>query len=272
MKVAVLQMNSGPDRQANLDQAADLLARAAQAGAGMAVLPEHFSHMQSEGILPARPEPLRGPLLEWLSQRAAEHGLWLVGGSFNQRVAGHRRIYNTCPVVDPQSNLAAHYQKAHLFDLDMPGHQTLLESNFVLPGRRLVALDTPAGRLGLSICYDLRFPELYRRLRLKGAEVLACPSAFTKVTGQAHWEILVRARAVENACFVLAAAQWGAHGRGRESFGQAMIVNPWGEIVAQCPDGVGLAVAEVDPQRVADSRARLDSTAHARFLPAAWRR
>lgn len=272
MKVAVLQMNSGADRQANLAQAADLLAQAAAAGAEMAVLPEHFSHMQSEGILPARPEPLRGRLFAWLADQTRRHGLWLVGGSFNQRVAGHRRIYNTCPVLDPAGEMTAYYQKAHLFDLDMPGHQTLQESAFVLPGRRLVTVDTPAGKLGLSICYDLRFAELYRRLRLKGAEVLTCPSAFTKVTGQAHWDILVRARAVENACFVLAAAQWGSHGQGRESFGHAMIVNPWGEIVAQCPEGVGWAMAEVDPDQVADWRSRLDSTAHARFLPAAWRR
>lgn len=264
-------MNSTGDRAANLEQAKGLLTRAAASGASLAVLPEHFSHMQSEGKLPARPQPLRGELFEWLAGQARTHNLWLIGGSYNRRVKGRRRIYNTCLIIDPAGRLAAHYDKIHLFDLDMPGHKTLTESAFVLPGRRVVTVDTPLGCLGLSICYDLRFGELYRRLRLKGAEFIVAPSAFTKVTGQSHWELLVRSRAVENACFVLAAAQWGVHGKGRESFGHAMIVNPWGDVLAECTDGVDLAMADIDRDELLSWRRRLDSTRHARLLPRAWR-
>jgi predicted amidohydrolase len=145
-----------------------------------------------------------------------------------------------------------------------------MESAHVLPGRRIVTVDTPAGRVGLSICYDLRFPEFYRRLRLRGAEVLVAPSAFTAATGKAHWDLLVRTRAVENACYLVAAAQWGNHGGRRKSFGRAMIVDPWGEVLAVCEDGVGVAVAEVSRRRLERLRGLLDSTGHARLLPRSW--
>lgn len=270
MIAAVIQMNTTDDRQANLVQAERLLDSAAAGGAGLAVLPEHFSFMQSEGSLPARPEPLRGPLVSFLADKARTLGLWIVGGSFAQRSRDPEKVYNTCPVLSPEGELVAYYQKMHLFDLNLPGLPGLTESRYVLPGHRLVTLDTPLGILGLSICYDLRFPELYRRLRLKGAQVLTAPSAFTKATGQAHWELLLRARAVENSCFVLAGAQWGQHNPRRESFGQAMIVNPWGDILARCEPGVGLAMAEVNPGKLDEQRRRLDSTRHARLLPAAW--
>lgn len=263
-------MNSTSDRRANLEAAARLLAEAARRGAGLAVLPEHFSFMQSEGNRPARPETLRGPLVRFLAGQAKEHGLWIVGGSFAQKSRRPDRVYNTCPVLAPDGSLAAYYQKIHLFDLDLPGHPSLMESRYVLPGRRLVTLDTPLGVLGLSVCYDLRFPELYRRLRLKGAQVLAAPSAFTKATGQAHWDLMVRARAVDNACFVLAAAQWGRHNPKRESFGNAMIVDPWGEVLDRAEPGEGLALAEVNPEKTARQRGRLDSTPHARLLPRSW--
>lgn len=275
MIAAVIQMNSGPSRPDNLAQAGELLRAARAAGAGLAVLPEHFGCLRPEGTPWEAPEPLQGPTVAWLAGLARELGLWVLGGSFAQappRADGAAgRVFNTSPLIDPQGRLRAHYQKIHLFDLALPGQRALRESATAKPGRRLALGDTPLGRMGLSICYDLRFPELYRRLRLRGATVLAAPSAFTKVTGQAHWEVLVRARAVENQCFMLAAAQWGPHGGGRESFGRAMIVDPWGEILAECPPGPGLACAEVEPQAVARVRRLLDSTAHARLLPAAWR-
>ena len=239
MLVAGLQMHSTDDRQANLDQARELLELAAVQDAGLAVLPEHFSCMQAEGTPFVRAEPLRGPLVQWLGRRARELGMWIVGGSFAQKIAGRRRVFNTCPVLDPRGRLAAWYQKIHLFDLATPGEDELRESALTRPGRRLAVVDTPAGRRGLSICYDLRFPELYRRLRLKGAQLLTAPSAFTKATGRDHWEILVRARALENQCFMLAAAQHGEHSPGRESYGRAMIVDPWGRILAQCDPGTG---------------------------------
>ncbi len=282
MLAAVIQMRSTSDRAANLAQAEELLRRAAAQGAGLAMLPEHFALMQPEGSPPLDPEPLRGPLVQWLAGLARELGLWIVGGSFARRAtrgargargarADQRRVYNTCPVIDDKGRLRAWYSKVHLFDLAIPGRRALLESAHVAPGRRLVVTQTPLGAMGLSICYDLRFPELYRRLRLKGAQVLAAPSAFTKLTGQAHWELLVRTRAVENCCYLLAAAQEGAHSPKRESFGRAMIVDPWGRILAECPPGPGLALAEVSPRELARQRRRLDSTQHARLLPAAWR-
>ncbi len=273
MNAAVIQMNSSDVPQANLEQAGDLLFRAASLGAELAVLPEHFAFLQPEGRPFEHPQPLRGPLLEWLAAQARRFKMWILGGSFATRRPGHRRVFNTSPLLDDQGRLRAWYHKIHLFDLTRPEGGDLVESATTRPGRRLVVVDTPLGRLGLSICYDLRFPELYRRLRLMGAQVLAAPSAFTKATGQYHWELLLRARAVENQCFVLAGAQVGRHAPGRESYGRAMIVDPWGEILAQCggrePE---VALARVDPRRVEQVRARLDSTAHARLLPRAWGR
>lgn len=266
MKAAVIQMNSNQDRRANLDMAAELLRQAADAGAGLAVLPEHFAYMQAEGIAPAEPETLEGPTVAFLAEIAKELDLWLVGGSFSEKSKIKNKVYNTCPVLDPHGRLAAAYRKIHLFDLDLPERPSLMESRYVESGNSLGLVQTPLGTLGLSICYDLRFPELYRELRLGGAKILTAPSAFTRVTGQAHWELLVRARAVENGCFMLAAAQWGYHGGNRESFGQAMIIDPWGSILARCPAGTGIAIAEVSGTAVREVRNRLDSTMHARLL------
>jgi len=270
MLIAVIQMGSSAHKEHNLAQAKELLQSARDGGAGMAVLPEHFASIRDPHSLSMDPQPLKGPLVQWLGRQAQELGLWIVGGSFARLAPGHARVYNTCPLMDPQGRLVAYYDKIHLFDLGPPGHPALRESAQVRPGRRVVLAETPAGCLGLSICYDLRFPELYRRLRLKGAQILAAPSAFTVATGKAHWELLVRARAVENACYVLAAAQQGQHGGRRASFGQAMIVDPWGDILAQCPPGPGLALAQVEPRRVESSRRKLDSFSHARLLPRAW--
>ncbi len=271
MICAVLQTQANEDRQANLEVAARLLAQAKEAGARLAVLPEHFSYLADMRQMPEAAQTLRGPVVEFLAEQAKELGLWIVGGSFAQLSRGAGRVFNTCPVLDDQGRLQAYYQKIHRFDLDMPGQAKWEESSYIRAGRRVVTVDTPVGTIGLSICYDLRFPELYRRLRLKGATILAAPAAFTKGTGQDHWELLVRTRALENACYVLAAAQWGPHGGGRESWGQSMIVGPWGEVLAQCESGVGLALCDVDPERVASARRRLDSTSHARLLPRAWR-
>ncbi len=271
MLAAVIQMRSTTDRTANLAQAGDLLRQAARKGAGLAMLPEHFSFMQPEGKPPLNSETLQGPLVQWLSAMARELGIWIVGGSFTHQPKGSKQIYNTCPVIDAKGRLTAWYSKIHLFDLAFAGSRALLESAYTKPGRRVVVTDTPLGMMGLSICYDLRFPELYRRLRLQGAQILAAPSAFTKLTGQAHWEILIRSRAVENCCFVLAAAQEGAHTPRRESYGRAMIADPWGRILDECPPGPGLALAQISAQDLTRHRRRLDSTSHAKLLPASWR-
>ncbi len=271
MLCAVIQMTTTTGREANLEQAAGLLALARGQGARLAVLPEHFSYLAAMQDMPAAAEPLRGPTVAWLADKAREHGLWIVGGSFARKSSDSSRTYNTCPVLNPSGELIAHYDKMHLFDLALPGQAVWEESRYVKPGRRLVTVRIPAGLMGLSICYDLRFPELYRRLRLRGAGVLAAPAAFTHATGRAHWEVLVRARAMENACYVLAAAQVGDHGGKRRSWGQAMIVGPWGEVLAACGDGPGVALARVEARGLAQARRKLDSTLHARLLPRAWR-
>lgn len=271
MLAAVIQMRSTTDRPANLAQAEELLRKAGKQGAKLAMLPEHFAFMQPEGRPPQDPETLQGPVVKWLSRLARELDMWIVGGSFAHRPRGSENVYNTCPLMDNQGKLVAWYSKIHLFDLNFAGSRALMESAHTKPGRRIVTADTPLGVMGLSICYDLRFAELYRRLRLKGAEILAAPSAFTKLTGQAHWEILLRTRAVENCCFVMAAAQEGAHAPRRESYGRAMIVDPWGKILAECPPGPGLALADVRAQDIKRHRKRLDSFKHARLLPASWR-
>lgn len=269
MKAAVLQMNSGRDRAANLEQAASLLAQAATQGARLAVLPEHFACLVPEGQPHPHPEPLRGPTLAFLADQARRLGLWIVGGSLAESAPGGR-TRNTSPLLDDQGELVAVYRKIHLFDLALPGQPPWLESRLVVPGSRLALADTPLGRLGMSICFDLRFPELYRRLRLKGAEILAAPSAFTLATGRDHWELLLKARALDNQCHLLAGAQWGDHGQDRASFGSAMIVDPWGQVLARCPEGVGLAVAEISRPRRDEVRQRLDTAKLARLLPAAW--
>ena len=270
MKAAVIQMNSNQDRRANLEQASELVHGAAVAGASLAVLPEHFAYMQAEGLAPAQPEDLDGPTVAFLGGLARELGLWIVGGSFAENSPVPGKVHNTCPVLSPDGSLAAVYRKIHLFDLNLPERPSLMESKYVEPGRELGLVRTPLGMIGLSICYDLRFAELYRRLRLAGAEILTAPSAFTRVTGQAHWELLIRTRAVENACFMLAAAQWGHHGGNRESFGQAMIIDPWGRILARCPAGPGVAIADISENAVQKARGDLDSTLHAKLLPPQW--
>ena len=269
MKAAVLQMNSVRDRAANLEQAAALLNQAAAQGARLAVLPEHFACLVPEGQPHPHPEPLKGPTLAFLADQARRLGLWIVGGSLAEAAPGGK-TRNTSPLLDDQGKLVAVYRKIHLFDLALPDQPAWLESRLVVPGRRLALADTPLGRLGMSICFDLRFPELYRRLRLKGAEILTAPSAFTLATGRDHWELLLKARALDNQCHLLAGAQWGDHGQGRASFGSAMIVDPWGQILARCPEGVGLAVAEISRPGRDGIRQRLDTAKLARLLPAAW--
>ena len=269
MKAAVLQMNSGRDRAANLEQAKTLLYQAAARGAVLAVLPEHFACLVPEGRPHPHPEPLRGPTLAFLQQNARRLGMWIVGGTLAEAAPGGK-TFNTSPLIDDQGRLVAVYRKIHLFDLALPGQPAWMESRLVRPGRRLVLADTPLGHLGLSVCFDLRFPELYRRLRMKGAAILAAPSAFTLATGRDHWDLLLRARALDNQCHLLAGAQWGDHGGGRQSFGSAMIVDPWGQVLARCPEGVGLALAEIDRERLAEIRGRLDTAALGRLLPAAW--
>ncbi len=252
MRVAAIQMNSGPDVGANLDLAGRLLAEAADGGCTLAVLPENFALMASRGRDKARhaEEPGDGPIQAFLSAAAADNGLWIVAGSLPLVSPGiaEERVYGACPVYDTGGAMRALYRKIHLFDVDLvDAGESYRESNSMYPGDEVVSVDTPAGRVGLSICYDLRFPELYRRLVDDGATLFTVPAAFTATTGKAHWHTLLRARAIENLAYVIAPGQYGLHPDDRSTFGHSLICDPWGRILAERPTGNAVVAAEIDP-------------------------
>jgi deaminated glutathione amidase len=263
---AVVQMTSTADVERNLSTAEALVETAAERGAAFVGLPENFAFLRSEGQPVPEPQSLDGPWVRRLAERARRRRLTLLLGSLPERVEGDTRVHNTSVLIGPDGTTLATYRKIHLFDVDVPGMTHLKESKTVRPGTELVVVDTCLGRLGLSICYDVRFPELYRELTRRGARVLCVPSAFTERTGKAHWEVLLRARAIENLAWVLAPAQYGRHGEGRASHGQAMIVDPWGQVVARVPDGEGVCVAEIDLERQERLRRELPALAHARLF------
>ena len=267
MIAAVVQMTSTPDYAHNLARAEHWIARAAQAGARLVALPENFPLMREEDD--SGPHPLAAELadsepLRFVCEQAARHGVWIAGGTVPERVPGEPRAYNTAVLADADGRLAASYRKIHLFDVDLPGAE-LRESRTVAPGDEAVCAETPWGRLGLTVCYDLRFGELFRALTERGAEMLWVPSAFTVPTGRDHWEVLLRARAIECQAFVLAPGQYGRHNRTRRSYGRSLIVDPWGTVLAQVPDGEGFALAEIDPARVAEVRERIPVARHRRL-------
>lgn len=257
-------MTSTDDVEANLAAAARWAEKAAAAGAALVAFPENFAFLRREG----RPVPvaqrLDGPIVARMSSLARRLGVFMLLGSLPEKVPGSRRIRNTSVLLDAEGRRVAAYRKMHLFDVRMPGRAVFEESRFVEPGRVPVVVDTPFGRLGLSICYDLRFPELYRRLALSGAEVLLVPSAFTAYTGRYHWMTLLKARAIENQCWVVAPAQTGRHAPGRASWGHSAVVDPWGEVVAEKSRGTGVLLADVDLDRLARVRRELPSLRHAR--------
>jgi predicted amidohydrolase len=247
--VAALQMTSSADRDANLATAARLLQRSAAAGARIAVLPENFSFM---GVRDAdrRAQGERdddGPVQAFLAERARALGLWIVGGTLPIAREPGGRVAAACLVYDDHGQRVARYDKIHLFDVDIPEkNERYRESNNIEPGRTPVVLDTPAGRLGLSVCYDIRFPELFRGMTAAGAEWFSVPAAFTVPTGKAHWETLLRARAIENLAWVVASGQWGTHANGRETYGHSLVVDHWGEVRACLPAGEDIVLAEID--------------------------
>jgi nitrilase len=247
-RVAAIQMNSGADVAANLQAAAAALERAHAAGAGLAVLPENFAFMgaREHDKLAVAESDGQGPIQEFLARAAGRLKLWIVAGTVPLATADARRVAAASLVYDAAGARVARYDKIHLFDVDLPGGNAYRESQSIAPGAaQAVAVDSPAGRLGLSVCYDLRFPELYRRLVGAGTEVLAVPSAFTDRTGEAHWEPLLRARAIENQCYVVAPGQWGAHPGGRRTWGHSLILDPWGRVLAQHGEGSGAIVADL---------------------------
>ena len=268
--VAAAQMTSTADVDRNLASAESLVAEAAARGAALAALPENFAFLRSEGEPVPEPQALDGPWVGRMAEAARRHRIALLLGSIPERIDGDTRVHNTSILLGPDGEPIAVYRKIHLFDIDLPGMEHLKESRAVRPGETLVAADLPlAGggtvRLGLTICYDLRFPELYRALVKAGAQVLAVPSAFTERTGKDHWEVLLRARAIENLAYVVAPAQVGVHGRGRASHGHALVVDPWGTVIAQVADGAGLAVAELDLDRQDRLRRELPALDHVRL-------
>lgn len=269
-RVAAVQMASGPNVGANLGEADKLAGRAAAQGAKLVVLPENFAlmGMSEYDKVKAREAEGRGPIQEFMSQTAARHGIWLVGGTLPLESANPQKVRAACLVYDPAGNQVARYDKMHLFDVTVESSgEVYAESSTIEPGDRPVVFDTaPFGKIGLAVCYDLRFPELFRSLLDRGAELIAVPSAFTAVTGRAHWEVLVRARAIENLCYVVAAAQGGYHINGRETHGDSMIVDPWGTVLDRLSRGSGVVVADFDRARTASIRHNFPTVKHRRIV------
>jgi predicted amidohydrolase len=265
MKIAALQTVATPDVDRNLDAARRLIAQAAREGAELAALPEYFCLMgRDDGAKLAHAEaPGDGPIQAFLAAQAREHALWLIGGTLPIRGSSPERARNACCVYAPDGTLAARYDKLHLFRYDN-GRESYDEARVLEPGTEPVALQAGPLRLGLSICYDLRFPELYRALATPPCDLISVPAAFTHTTGRAHWELLLRARAVENQCYVIAPAQGGLHENGRRTWGHSMVVDPWGEVVAVRPEGEGVVMAELDFKRIASVRQQLPALAHRR--------
>ena len=265
MKIAAIQMVSGTNVQANLDAAAQLLTQAAAEGAELAVLPEYFCIMgvKDTDKLKVQESPGAGPIQDFLSDSARRLGLWLVGGTLPMATGDVARARNASLAYAPSGECVARYDKIHLFRFAQGG-EDYDETRVLVPGSQPVCFQLPSRdgevySVGMSVCYDLRFPELYRALQ---ADLLLAPSAFTYITGQAHWEILLRARAVENLAYVLAAAQGGTHENGRRTWGQSMVVGPWGEMLAQQAEGAGVVMGEVSKARLREVRQRLPALKH----------
>jgi deaminated glutathione amidase len=265
MRVAVCQVNSRADREENLKVAAELLEQAAAGGADLAVLPEYTDYLGPADLLP-EPEAIDGPYGSFFSSVAQRLGMWVLAGSFHETGPDESHTYNTSLLFDRSGSVAAAYRKIHLYDVEIPGRVSYQESASVAPGTQAVSVDVEDVRIGLTICYDLRFPELYRRLAVDGqAQVLLVPAAFMMHTGRDHWEVLLRARAIENQCYVVAAGQIGDHDPGRTCFGRSMVVDPWGTVVTQAPDRVGVSFADLDLERLARIRMELPSLANRRL-------
>ncbi|MFO0585329.1 MAG: carbon-nitrogen hydrolase family protein [Anaeromyxobacter sp.] len=263
--MGVVQMNSTADRARNLDAAIGYVEEAADLGAKLVGLPENFSFMGPEQDRIENAETLEGPTLSALREVARRRGLFVVAGSIAEATDVPGKTANTSALIGDDGSIVASYRKIHLFDVNVPDGARYAESSTVVPGDEVVVARTELGAIGLSVCYDVRFPELYRELSSLGADVLTVPAAFTLYTGKDHWEVLLRARAIENLAYVMAPAQVGQHHGNRWTFGNAMIVDPWGTVLARCPDGEGVAVAPFRRARLERSRLELPSLGHRRL-------
>jgi predicted amidohydrolase len=273
---ACIQFTAGPDPEPNLHQVSELIRQARGAGADLIMTPEVSNFIESGR---RRRDKARreadDPFLAGMRDLARETGAWILVGSLvidpagePGAEAGEERLANRSFLIDADGGIVARYDKIHMFDIDLPGGESYRESNAYRPGGRSVVAETPWGRLGMTVCYDLRFPHLYRALAQVGADFLAVPSVFTVPTGTAHWHVLLRARAVENGCFVFAPAQWGEHAGGRRSYGHSLIVDPWGEVLADRGEETGIITAQIDPARIAKARGMVPSLQHDRgFAP-----
>ncbi|MEQ1526297.1 MAG: carbon-nitrogen hydrolase family protein [Gallionella sp.] len=260
-KVAAIQMASGPNVAGNISEARRLIATAAEKGARLVVLPEFFAIMGMTELDKLKiAEPVgNGPIQQFLSDTAKQHKIWLVGGSIPLVASTPNKVLNSCLVFDEHGEQVARYDKIHLFNLEL-GNENYNEAKTIEAGNQVVVVDSPFGRIGLAICYDLRFPELFRAMR--NIDIIVLPSAFTETTGRMHWEVLVRARAIENLAYVIAPAQGGYHVNGRETHGNSMIVDPWGRVLDRLPRGSGVVMGEINPSYQASLRSSLPALAH----------
>jgi deaminated glutathione amidase len=270
LRVACVQFCASGSKAANLERMEPLVARAAATGADLVLLPEKWNGIGTHEIILDVAEPLdSGETVGAMSAWAKQHGITLVGGSIVESREGREKLSNTCVVFDPQGEVVATYRKIHMFDVEVGGH-VYRESDSEEPGEGPMSCEVEGWRLGLTVCYDLRFPELYRILAVEGAEIVTVPAAFTLYTGKDHWELLLRARAVENQCFVAAANQWGVHEGGKASYGRSSIVDPWGVVLAQAPDEDGVISAELDRAHMERIRRSLPSLANRQPAAYTW--
>jgi predicted amidohydrolase len=270
LSVALVQMNSGADKNANIAAALAGIDQAAASGARLVTLPEVWTYLGPDEGSAAAAEPIPGPLTDVLAAKAREHGIWLHAGSVLERVEGEPKLFNTTVVFDPAGEIVARYRKIHLFDVDLATRTAYRESNTMAPGDEIVTVDIDGISVGLAICYDLRFPELFRILALRGAEVILLPAAFTLTTGRDHWEPLLRARAIENTLFMVAPGQVGQHPPGLWCNGRSMVVDPWGVVVAQAPDRQAVVTTTIDLEDVRRVRRQIPSLANRMPERYAW--
>lgn len=265
--VAAIQMVSAADVASNLAQAEDLIAQAASQQAALVVLPENFAHMgiNETDKLALRERDGEGPLQAFLAEQARQHGAWLVGGTIPMVAADDEHVRAACLVYDDQGRLVARYDKIHLFDVQLDeANESYRESDTIEPGQEMRVVNTPLGRMGIAVCYDLRFPEMFRAMSKAGMDFFVLPAAFTATTGKAHWEVLLRARAVENLCYGVAAGQGGQHANGRQTYGNSMIIDPWGKVMARLGQGPGVVTTVLDPTQIDRLRQNFPALSHRR--------
>ncbi|RJG09026.1 carbon-nitrogen hydrolase family protein [Pseudomonas cavernicola] len=262
MKIALCQLNSGQDRQANIAAALKGLDEAGAKGARLAMLPECIDYMGPIEGVKENSEPFNGPSVEAFAAKAKEHQMWVLAGTLRTTDGIDARCSNTAYLITPEGKIASFYNKVHMFDVKIKGQVDFLESAVVKPGSSVGFSAIDDIPVGISICYDLRFPELFRAQALMGAKILFLPAAFTMFTGKDHWEVLLRARAIENQCFVVATGQWGTHAPGITSYGRSLVVDPWGTVIACAPDGVNTTVVDLPMGRIEDVRNSLPSLAN----------